>query len=235
MLFLPVSKNILQTGTWNFPPNQGKPAALYDGFASKKVTYVGNSFQFSASFSWGETATLIAIAGYTVNRTLTVAEFRGQTGQSSWGPYTPLTIDGTTAYGVLPAGTYTAYGLRLQTGVPFTEMEFGEIMIGSPFEAPEPYNLTVKSSTPTIINGDFAVQVGVPLQTLTLDFRPQDSRAIFEMIRNVGSEAGLLVVDNRPYFGRFDPEVSYTRTTEHNYFEGISLTFNEMEGNSIWQ
>lgn len=238
MLFLPRSRNILPTGNWSWPFSPGgKPSVLSDGYAYKKVSYGFDVFDFQPLFTWGEQATLMAIAGYEVNRPLTQARVRARVGTSTWQSYHPLTFDGKTAYAQLPppAASYTAYHFSLSTGVSGTVHQFGEILIGVPFESPEPFSLTVSVSHPTITNGDFSVTVGNPLQRLEMQFRPQDSSAIYDLIREVGAESGLLVVGGKPYFGRFLPQVSYTRTTEHDFFEGISLTFQEMEAGSIWQ
>src|SRR5690606_36221996 len=152
---------------------------------------------------------------------------------STWQPRQPLVIDGTTAAIVLDEEA-TGVQYHFTTAVSGTEMTFGEIVFGSGLPLPDPSSVEVVTEVPSVVNGDFAVRVGVAIREVRMAWPPQESRAIEDWVRTYGGETGLLWVDGRPFFGRLGTTVSSLRTIEHDYLEMASVSLVEVAGGSLW-
>lgn len=206
-------------------------AVLFDGLAAKRLGWNSNLFSLQIPIP-ASTIRVIGVAGWSVNRPLTAAEAGVRIG-STWQPRQPLVIDGTTAAIVLDEQA-TGVQYQFTTGVSGTEMTFGEIFFGPGTPLPDPSSVEVVTEVPTIVNGDFAVRVGLPRREVRMAWPPQESRAIEDWVRTYGGETGLLWVDGRPFFGRLGTTVSSLRTIEHDYLELASVSLVEVAGGSLW-
>jgi len=87
---------------------------------------------------------------------------------------------------------------------------------------------------PTVVNGDFATRVGVPIREFRLGWPPQEGRVIEDWVRQYGGESGLLWVDDRPFFVRLGTTITALRTIDHEFRELSAVTLTELEGASLW-
>lgn len=216
----------------------GRPAAeravLYDGLAARRLVHASNLFSQQITFA-EQRVNIVAVAGWSVNRTLTTPlQARGRRG-STWGTYQPMVVEGTTAYAELPE-PWECTGVQIvaNTSVSGTAMTFGEILIGAALELPEPSSVEVITEVPTVVNGDFAVRVGIPRREVRIGWPPQADRRFEAWVRDYAGETGLLVVDGMPIFGRLGTSVSSGRTIEHDFYEAGSVSIFEVAGGEPW-
>lgn len=235
MLWLPSANSIYQAAGAPFPgnPPAEERAVLYDGLASRRLLWSSNTFSLQVTFST-QAVDVVGVAGFEVSQPLVQARARARLG-STWQEWVPLVIDGTTAAATFFPDNYSGVEIEFATAVGGTEMRFGEILVGRSVSLPTPSHVSSSLHVPTVVNGDFAIQVGVPRRDLSLTWPLQKEREIEEWVRAYAGRSGLLMVDERVVFGRLDIEAGYRRGPGHDRYEFGSISFSELEGGSIWQ
>src|SRR5690606_20772148 len=208
---------------WPTPLPIDQWAWLYDGLAARKVEHTSNLLSILIAWSGPRRVNLVGLAGYEVDRPLTTATVEVRV-DSVWQSPQALVIDGTTAALALSLEDVTGLRLTLNTGVSGTVHRVGEVLLGEALELPEPSTIEETTTVPTVVNGDFATRVGVPVREFRLGWPPQEGRVIEEWVRQYGGESGLLWVDGRPLFVRLGTTITALRTIDHEFRELAAVT-----------
>lgn len=229
MIILPSSRSVVSKSSISL--TGGLPGLdtrrLHDGLASVSVTWHSGVLPFiiEIGFPAGSgSKDFVAVAGLSGPITAINARWMRL---GSWGSSSTLQMADGCAWLEAPKETYDRVELTVQrTGG--ADVSVGEILVGESIRVSPPSEVSVSSSTPTVRNGDYIQTVGAPRRTVSASWPPAEEPFLAGVIREHGGRTAFVVEGDVFLFGQLGSTVGYDLTTEHVYYQGLSLEIEEV-------